>query len=130
MVTLTEAERNLLRAGNFENFDQIVKDPTLLKINGLTVKQFDIRLGEPMCLIKRAINPKTGVYEILPDKMLDAPERHFWYFWIAGYNPDTRKLVVGRYYRSGGANHYDLPGYHFIKTLSEVASLIRTGELV
>ena len=92
----------------------------LLKVNKLLREKWDYYLGQIVFVKKSYFNIKTNCLSVLPPKMLDCPNNEGWFFYISGYDPETKKMVVARFFNnSERAVHFIIPSMKFVMSLPE-----------
>ena len=99
----------------------------LILANALLLRKKGVNLGETIYIIKTVRNPRTHRLVSLNKDILDCEET-FGYFpmHIAGWNPDKKKFIIGRYFRfTKSVHHRVLPSILFIKTSEEILELER-----
>lgn len=119
MNILNEKDVQDIRHGGFSEkiFAKVLKDnPELQKIEKYLSKKYHLHLGESVILRKAYIVNKKR--NLLPDHILECKPWESFFCFIAGYNPDTKKIVIGRWFRDmKGPKHFDIPNVNFLRKI-------------
>lgn len=128
MIVLSEKEVRLLRE-TYWSEKSMNKIPKILRRLDEKLQQIiGIRLGESCCLMKR-IRTKKGKLRSLPTNILDCHSSEWWYCHVSGYDPETKCVIISRYYRhSNNPFHHKLPSIYFLKPLGYTKELLKNAQ--